>query len=63
MLIYSSHDGLLLGHKLPFEDQKLERGNFLLKNGIAEKEPVRVIRKVEGVGKNVVLVYMMACIL
>ncbi|CAH1430751.1 unnamed protein product [Lactuca virosa] len=34
------------------DDQKLERGNLALKNSMIEKNPVRVIRKVFGVGKN-----------
>ncbi|KAL7590101.1 hypothetical protein Lser_V15G36025 [Lactuca serriola] len=34
------------------DDQKLERGNLALKNSMDEKSPVRVIRKLVGVGKN-----------
>lgn len=58
MMIYCGQGGLgFLGRKLPPEDQKLARGNRALKNSLDEKTPVRVIRKVEGDGKNDVFVY------
>ncbi|KAI3517536.1 hypothetical protein L1887_16751 [Cichorium endivia] len=44
---------------VPPDDQKLERGNLALKNSMHEKSPVRVIKKVFGVGNknNNVFVY------
>ncbi|KAL7590592.1 hypothetical protein Lser_V15G36019 [Lactuca serriola] len=46
--------GGCFGYKpqVPPDDQKLERGNLALKNSMIEKNPVRVIRKVFGVGNN-----------
>ena len=53
LMIYCVQGGLSsLGCKLPLEDQKLSRGNRALKNNLDKKTPVRVIRKVEGDGKN-----------
>ncbi|GAB4857671.1 hypothetical protein Ancab_015577 [Ancistrocladus abbreviatus] len=44
ILIYTGHGGnTTVGDKQP-EDQKLERGNLALKNGIDERTPLRVIR-------------------
>nr|XP_043610895.1 YDG domain-containing protein At5g47150-like isoform X2 [Erigeron canadensis] len=54
VLFYSGQGGLkFLGNKevLP-EDQKLEKGNLALKNSMNEKNVVRVIRKVQEVGRN-----------
>nr|XP_043616917.1 histone-lysine N-methyltransferase, H3 lysine-9 specific SUVH5-like [Erigeron canadensis] len=58
MLIYSGHGGIgSWGCNVPIKDQKLEKGNLALKNSMDEKNPIRVIRKVEVVGKSDVFLY------
>lgn len=44
VLRYSGQGGNVIGKSKKPEDQKLERGNLALKNSIAAKTPVRVVR-------------------
>ncbi|KAK1415397.1 hypothetical protein QVD17_31178 [Tagetes erecta] len=60
-LVYSGHGGNgaagFKGDKGPTEDQKLEKGNLAMKNSMDKKNPLRVIKKLEGFEKNGVFVY------
>ncbi|KAI9076572.1 hypothetical protein K1719_041558 [Acacia pycnantha] len=48
VLTYTGQGGGMLKNGKEPEDQKLERGNLALKNSVAEKNPVRVIRGCES---------------
>ncbi|XP_028762617.1 histone-lysine N-methyltransferase, H3 lysine-9 specific SUVH6-like [Neltuma alba] len=58
VLTYTGQGGGMLKNGKEPEDQKLERGNLALKNSVAEKNPVRVIRGCESTdGKSRRYVY------